>query len=479
MTTPARLLLTVIITLVAALTANAKLRLHHLVSDNMVIQQLAEARLWGWDTPGKRVTVKVSWSGARHTAVADASGLWQVKVKTPQASHKPLSITVSDGTDRITVSNVLAGEVWVCGGQSNMEMGVRGYDGCPVEGANQTIAEASRYPAIRIAKVPAKMSAAPLADIDVSWQVSSSACVGWASAVAYNFAKTLNVSLDVPVGIILTYKGATRCESWLNAQNIKALTQEPTDSTEIVKQFKQPEIRPVLWGNGTFSPVSRYTVRGITFYQGCVNVGNPQVYYTKLLSALAKQWRSDFGLGDIPFYFVQIAPFAYGDPSGDAAAKLRADQFEASKVISNSGIVCTQDLVYAHEVNQIHPAQKKQVGERLAYLAMSGQYGLTELMSQSPSFKGMTVSGDSCIISLDNLYGSTNLMSGLKGFEVAGTDKVFHPAEASWCQGKGVIVTCPEVKNPVAVRYCWHNFMLGNVANLAGLPLFPFRTDSW
>ena len=192
------------------------------------------------------MTVKVSWSAARHTAVADASGLWQVKVKTPQASHKPLSITFSDGTDRITVSNVLAGEVWVCGGQSNMEMGVRGYDGCPVEGANQTIAEASRYPAIRIAKVPAKMSAAPLADTDVSWQVSSPACVGWASAVAYNFAKTLNVSLDVPVGIILAYKGATRCESWLNAQNIKALTQEPTDSAEIVKQFQQPEIRPVL-----------------------------------------------------------------------------------------------------------------------------------------------------------------------------------------------------------------------------------------
>lgn len=160
----ARLVLTIIITLVAAQAVNAKLRLHHLVSDNMVIQQLAEARLWGWDTPGKRVTVKVSWSAARHTAVADASGLWQVKVKTPQASHKPLSITFSDGTDRITVSNVLAGEVWVCGGQSNMEMGVRGYDGCPVEGANQTIAEASRYPAIRIAKVPAKMSVVPKGD---------------------------------------------------------------------------------------------------------------------------------------------------------------------------------------------------------------------------------------------------------------------------------------------------------------------------
>lgn len=160
----ARLVLTIIITLVAAQAVNAKLRLHHLVSDNMVIQQLAEARLWGWDTPGKKVTVKVSWPAARHTAVADASGLWQVKVKTPQASHKPLCITFSDGTDRITVRNVLAGEVWVCGGQSNMEMGVRGYDGCPVEGANQTIAEASRYPAIRIAKVPAKMSAVPKGD---------------------------------------------------------------------------------------------------------------------------------------------------------------------------------------------------------------------------------------------------------------------------------------------------------------------------
>lgn len=479
MTTSQKHLIALLSLILAATAAQAKLRLHHLVSDNMVIQQLTDARLWGWDTPGKKVTVEVSWDKLKHSAVASADGRWEVKVKTPQASHTPLSIKFSDGTDHITVSNVLAGEVWVCGGQSNMEMGVRGYDGCPVEGANRTIAEAARYPSIRIAQVTAAMSATPLPDTNVSWRVSSPSCVGWASAVAYNFAKMLNTSLDVPVGIILAYKGATRCESWLNAAGIKALTDEPTDSAAIAARFQQPEIRPVLWGNGTFSPISHYTVRGITFYQGCGNVGNPQGHYTRLLEALAKQWRSEFGLGDIPFYFVQIAPFSYGDPNGDSAAKLRADQFAASKTIPNSAIVCTQDLVYPHEVNQIHPAQKRQVGERLAYIALSNIYGFTELMSQSPSFKSMSIEGSSCIITLDNLYGSPNLMTGLTGFEVAGADKVFHKAEASWSQGKGIIVTSPNVPHPVAVRYCWHNFALGNVANLAGLPLFPFRTDTW
>jgi sialate O-acetylesterase len=245
-------------------------------------------------------------------------------------------------------------------------------------------------------------------------------------------------------------------------------------------------LRALLWGNGTFNPILNYTVKGILFYQGCSNVGDPGNQYSERLKLLVEQWRSQFKLGDIPFYFVQIAPYDSGDKKGTWNAKLQEQQFRASQIIPNSGLVCTNDAVYPYEGTQIHPAQKQKVGERLAFLALNKTYGMSGIICESPSFKDMKIKDDAVMIHFDNQFGGMNRFIDIKGFEVAGEDRVFHEAKAEhfWRPGNDpwdecLIVKSDKVKKPVAVRYCFRNWLLGNMANMGGLPLFPFRTDNW
>ena len=456
----------------------AKVRLPHIIGDDMILQQDSKARLWGWDTPGKAVKVNVSWSKESYSAKTDSKGIWIVGVKTPKASYTPLSITFNDG-DKTTINNVLSGEVWVCAGQSNMEMPVKGFGNCPVEGYNKAVMNANEYKGIHYVKIPSVMSTQPLDDAQCEWKVIDPQTVGDASATGYFFAQAINKTLNIPVGLVMANKGGTRVESWLDRDYLEKNTTESLDSMAMVKKFPYDYLRPLLWGNGTFSPILKYTVKGIIFYQGCSNVGDPAGQYTKRLNDLVSQWRRDFKLGDIPFYFVQIAPYFNSDVNGDWGPKLREQQFNASKIIPNSGIVCTDDLVYPYESQQIHPSQKQQVGERLALQALNKTYGMKDIWCESAEFKDMKISNDTCYINLKNDYNGISRYEDIHGFEVAGADKVFHKANASYYWTKGLIVTSPEVKTPVAVRYAFRNWGYGNVKNAALLPLFPFRTDNW
>lgn len=456
----------------------AKVKLPHIIGDNMILQQDSEARLWGWDTPGKTVKVNVSWSKESYSAKTDSKGKWIVGVKTPKASYTPLSITFNDG-DKTTINDVLSGEVWVCAGQSNMEMPVKGFGNCPVEGYNKAVMNANEYKGIHYVKIPSVMSTKPLDDAQCDWKVIGPLTVGDASATGYFFAQAINKTLDIPVGLVMANKGGTRVESWLDRDYLEKNTTEPLDSMEMMKKFPWDYHRPMLWGNGTFSPILNYTVKGILFYQGCSNVGDPAGQYTKRLNDLVSQWRRDFKLGDIPFYFVQIAPYYNSDVNGDWGPRLREQQFNASKIIPNSGIVCTDDLVYPYESQQIHPSQKQQVGERLALQALNKTYGMKDIWCDSPEYKDMKISNDTCYVNLRNDYGGTNRYEDIQGFEVAGADKVFHKANASYYWTKGFIITSKEVKQPVAVRYGFRNWGYNNVKNAALLPLFPFRTDNW
>ena len=456
----------------------AKVRLPHIIGDNMILQQDSKARLWGWDTPGKAVKVNVSWSKESYSAKTDSKGIWIVGVKTPKASYTPLSITFNDG-DKTTINNVLSGEVWVCAGQSNMEMPVKGFGNCPVEGYNKAVMNANEYKGIHYVKIPSVMSTQPLDDAQCEWKVIGPQTVGEASATGYFFAQAINKTLNIPVGLVMANKGGTRVESWLDRDYLEKNTTESLDSMAMMKKFPYDYLRPLLWGNGTFSPILKYTVKGIIFYQGCSNVGDPARQYTKRLNDLVSQWRRDFKLGDIPFYFVQIAPYFNSDVNGDWGPRLREQQFNASKIIPNSGIVCTDDLVYPYESQQIHPSQKQQVGERLALQALNKTYGMKDIWCESAEFKDMRISNDTCYINLKNDYNGISRYEDIHGFEVAGADKVFHKANASYYWTKGLIVTSPEVKTPVAVRYAFRNWGYGNVKNAALLPLFPFRTDNW
>ena len=465
----------------------AKVRLPHLLGDNMVIQQQTEARLWGWAKPKSTVRVTASWTDDAVTAKAGKDGRWLAKLATPKASYTPLTITIDDGDGAVSLNNVVAGEVWVCAGQSNMEMPVKGFGNCPVDNHNEVVADAALSRGVRSAKIPSVMSATPLDDAQTEWRQCSPQTVGDFSATGYFFARLVSRTLDVPVGLIEANKGGSRVESWLTKENLERYTDDPTDSVAIAARWSQWDYhRSLLWGNGTFNPILNYTVRGILFYQGCSNVGDPGNQYSERLKLLVEQWRSQFGLGELPFYFVQIAPYASGDKQGDWNARLQEQQYRAAQLIPNSGLVCTNDLVYPYESTQIHPAQKKPVGERLGYLALNQTYGMESVWCKSPSFKDMNIKGDSVFIHLKDEYGAMNRFEGITGFELAGDDRVFHTAQAQhfWRPGGGywdeaIVLTCPEVERPVAVRYCFRNWLLGNVKNGAGLPLFPFRTDNW
>ena len=481
-----RKLLLVALLAVATVT-QAKVRLHHLVSDNMIIQQQSDVRLWGWATPGRKVTATTSWSEQRASAKADKQGRWLLTVRSPKASYEPLSITFDDGDGQVVIQNVLAGEVWVCAGQSNMEMPVKGFGNCPVQEYNQEVIGAAGPRQVRSAKIPSIMRMTPQEDADTRWRECSPQTVGDFSATGYFFAKTVNRALDIPVGIIEANKGGSRVESWLTKENLEKYTSEPTDTMGIVNFKKEWDYhRALVWGNGTFNPILNYTVRGILFYQGCSNVGDPGNQYSERLKLLVEQWRQQFQLGELPFYFVQIAPYDSGDKQGTWNALLQEQQYRASQIISNSGLVCTNDCVYPYEGTQIHPAQKQKVGQRLAFLALNKTYGMGSVICESPSYRDMQVKDGKVMLHFDNECGAISRFEGIEGFELAGSDRVFYPAKARhfWQPGGGywdecIVVESDRVPQPVAVRYCFRNWLLGNLANAGGLPLFPFRSDNW
>ena len=238
-----------------AVTMQAKVRLSHLVSDNMVIQQQTDVRLWGWAKAGKKVIATTSWSNQKSEAKADQQGRWLLTVKSPAASYEPLSITFDDGDGRVTIHNVLAGEVWVCAGQSNMEMPVKGFGMCPVQDYNHHVVDAINSKGVRSLKIPSIMSSKPLDDANCEWRQCSPKTVGEFSATGYFFARLLSRTLDIPVGIIEANKGGTRVESWLTKENLEHYTNDPTDSVAICQKWPEWDYhRSLLWGNGTSTP---------------------------------------------------------------------------------------------------------------------------------------------------------------------------------------------------------------------------------
>ncbi len=478
--------LSLLLLILTFLPVSAKVRLSHLMSNDMILQQQSDVNLWGWAASGKSITVTTSWDNATYTTRAGKDGAWKVAVKTPAASNTPYEVTFSDG-EETTLTGVLIGEVWVCAGQSNMEMTLSGFGNCPVEGYAEAITTAAQHKNIHFVKVPSIMSSEPQADTQCEWKGVTPETVGDCSAVGYYFARVINRALDIPVGLLMANKGGSRVESWLSRENLTKHTDENLDSLTMTKTFQWDFHYPLLWGNGTFYPILNYGVKGILYYQGCSNVGNPAGQYTTRLALLAKQWREAFGRGDIPFYIVEIAPYIYGDgPDGISGALLREQQANASDIIPNSAIVSTNDCVYPFERNQIHPTQKQPVGERLAGLALNREYGYSKLQAECMRYKDMDIQGDTCFIRFNNTYGGVSRYEDIEGFEVAGEDRVLHKAVAGHyyvpgynVHNEAVYVTSPEVKKPVAVRYCFRNFMIGNLGNNAQLPLIPFRTDNW
>lgn len=461
----------------------AKVKLPHVLASGMVLQQDCDVKLWGKAKPQSKVTVKTSWDNKAYKTTATSDSTWQVIVQTPKADNHPYSITFSDG-EKTQLDNILMGEVWFCSGQSNMEMPMRGFDRQPLRGTNTIIAKQKPSTPIRMFITDSKKgswfrqySKTPQADCYGEWLDNSPENVAVTSATAYFFAQYLQDVLDTPMGLIVSTLGGAKVEPWMSRE---AISQFKDIDLSILSNDKKPNIwqDPCVLYNAKVAPFTNFRIKGFLWYQGESNRNNAD-QYRYLMEAFVKDLRTKWNLGELPFYFVQIAPFRYSDPNATDAAKLREMQALNAKEIPNSGMVCTLDI---GAPNFIHPVDKETVGTRLALLALGQTYGKKGFGYLSPTYSSMEKKDGKIYINVDNapLGGVCPMWTSLKGFEIAGQDKVFHPAfaevEEKTCR---LAVSSPDVPDPVAVRYAYHNYAEASVFNLYGLPLVPFRTDNW
>ena len=459
--------------------------LPELLQGEPVLQQCTDARIWGKAVPGAEVIVNTPWNDCNYRVKAAQDSLWSVKVATPAASYTPYDITVSSGVESVVISNVLIGDVWFCGGQSNMAMPLKGMFNCAVDNSAETIMRSGRNKGLRYVTVAQHKATEsdPGFFTKGKWFRSSPASASNFSATGFFFGQALTEALDIPVGLISCNWSGSFVEDWMSKELIEKYPNQEVFGVEFSKAFTQMYY-------GMFEPASRYTVKGMIWYQGESNVGSPD--YAERLAAAVELWKEKFEVTSLPFYLVEIAPYHYNKGYELMSADFRGQQLKAAHLIPESGLACTNDLVYDYEYENIHPAQKQAVGERLAMLALSKAYGFGN-PCEGPVFKEMIIDGSSAALLFDNApNGFVN--REVKGFEVAGEDRVFHPAKAvigsaprrPGQQGRGfgmggyaVRVSCDEVPNPVAVRYGYGPFTPGDLKSTEGLAAYPFRTDDW
>lgn len=490
--------------------ASAAVKPNPLFSDGMVLQRGMPVPVWGTANDGERVTV--TFQGQRVSATAK-DGKWMVRLRGLKAGG-PFEMTIA-GENTIPVKNVLVGEVWIASGQSNMQFALR-----QSTGADEAIAT-SRNPQIRLLTIERKATDEPLTEVAAKWEECGPETVPNFSGVAYFFGRDLQKALDVPVGLISTNVGGTPAEAWTSrgvlenhpqlkqilANHAKAQENFPQaqahfqeqmaqyrQAAEKARQTGQPvpaaprppaepaksAQRPTGLYNAMIAPLLPYAIRGAIWYQGESNAGRAYEYGT-LFPAMIRNWRQAWGQGDFPFLFVQLAPFMKitSEPGESAWAELREAQRQTVYTLPNTGMAVITDV---GEENDIHPKQKEPVGKRLALAALAVAYG-KEVEYSGPEFRRMRVEGNKAVLTFSHEGKGLVAKGGtLTGFTIAGSDKKWVNAQAEIREekdGDRVVVWSPEVARPVAVRYGWANFPLGNLWNAAGLPASPFRTDDW
>jgi sialate O-acetylesterase len=480
-------------------SALADVKLPAIFSDNMVLQQTEKAPVWGTADKGETVTVKAG--AAVGEAVAGNDGVWRVVLDTRNVKG-PVDVTVA-GKNSIAIKNVLVGEVWVASGQSNMEMSVGG-----VKDADLEIAAAD-YPEIRMFTVEKATAMEPAKDVKGKWEVCTPQVTGHFSAVGYFFARDLHQQLKAPVGVIHTSWGGTVAEAWTSRE---ALSAADPDVKTIIERFdaarakvtpeakqkyeedlaawkkagsprgKQPRKlpgegdpnAPTALYNAMISPLVGYGIKGAIWYQGESNAGR-SYQYRKLFPAMITDWRTRWGEGDFPFYWVQLANFMPRDkePAESGWAELREAQ-TMTQSLPNSGQAVIIDIGEAFD---IHPKNKEDVGRRLARLALKRDYG-KNIVDSGPVVDTMQVEGNTIRLKFKNAQGGLVAKEPLTAFAVAGEDHKFVWARDAKIEGETVVLKSPVAK-PVAVRYAWGNNPEATLYNRANLPACPFRTDDW
>ncbi len=470
-------------------SARAELKPAAIFGDNMVLQQQMRVPVWGWSAADAPVTVK--FAGQTKATRADAAGKWLVKLGKLKGTFEPQTLVIESGETK-TFTNILVGEVWLASGQSNMEKPIGKQPGQkPTINAEQELA-AANYPGIRLFKVEKNLAATPLADVEKfqGWAgCDSNSLDGMKfSAAAYFFGREIYTNLSVPVGLIESSWGGTRIEPWTPPVGFEKVASQKKFAATVLSTNKLSNTRPLAIYNAMIAPIAGFAMRGALWYQGesnlmGTNADNDYRDYTDKMTALIGGWRTVWGEGAFPFYFVQIAPFKYYGAkihranSPEQLAEFWALQSRAAREIKNTGEVLTTDLV--DDLNDIHPRNKTDVGHRLALLALEKTYG-ERVVSSGPVFRRVKFSGgNKAVVKFDHTHGGLVSKDGqpLTWFTLAGADGKFISAEAK-IVGDTVEVSAAGIEKPAAVRFAWAETAQPNLFNAAGLPAEPFRTDA-
>jgi sialate O-acetylesterase len=493
--------------------ARAEIKLPAIVGDNMVLQQKQANPIWGWDSPGTEVTV--AFAGQTKSAKADASGKWTVKLDALPANAKPTTMTIKGSNSRV-LQNILVGEVWICSGQSNMQMNVAGcWDG------DLEIATA-KFPNIRLISVPQVGTQEAQDDFKGEWKPCSPETVGGFSAVGYFYGRLLHQMLDVPVGLINNAWGGSSAEAWVRRDVLekdgrftnmlatwdKTAKDLSSDAAKkkyedalanwkklaaAAKEAKKPfttrapqspdqqlngNHRPANIYNGVLHPTIGYGIKGTIWYQGESNAG-AAYEYGYLFPLMIQHWRTEWKQGDFPFYWVQLADFKDEVPlPGDSQwAELRESQTKTQNAVKNGGQAVIIDI---GEASDIHPKNKRDVAERLARLALVNDYGF-KMPSRSPEYKSIEIKGGKAVVTLDTFGSSVRAVDAreVKGFAICGEDQKWVWANAVIVGNDKVEVSSASVPKPAAVRYAWADNPVCNLYSKDGLPVTPFRSDSF
>jgi sialate O-acetylesterase len=495
-----------ILAFLASLSTVAAVSLPGFFGNHMVLQRDMPMPFWGWAEPGESVTV--SFAGKSAATKATDKGVWRVELPAKTAGG-PHSLTVR-GKNVLTFTDILVGEVWLCSGQSNMEWTVSRSANSAAEIA------AANYPRIRHIKVPKRPSAAPLDDIQASWQICSPATAGNFTACGYFMARDLLAELDVPIGLINSSWGGTRVEPWTPPEGFAAVpalkdirekiasrssanlayrkalsghisaTERWVAGAKDALESQQPVApppalpnilkattnhqEPLMLYNGMIHALVGLPMRGAIWYQGESN-HNEGMLYTEKKRALIGGWRELWGIGDFPFYFVQIAPFQYGQENPKVLATFWEAQ-EAVLEIPNTGMVVTSDIA---SLQNIHPPNKQDVGNRLALLALNRDYGIPRA-DTGATFSALTSTKSGLKVTFLNSAGSLKSRDGkpLTWFEVAGAGTGYQKAEVV-IAGDSLVLSSAKVPNPTAMRFAWHKLAEPNLVNGGGLPTGAFR----
>jgi len=478
----------------ATLSARAEVKLHALFTDNMVLQRGASVPVWGWADEGERITVQF---GSQKASTVAKDGRWMVRLRNLKVGN-PGVLTVT-GKNTISLNNVVVGEVWIASGQSNMEWPLKA-----AYSAESDVAAAS-HPMIRLYTVKKLKATSPTNNCVGKWDECTPATVPGFSAVAYYFARDLQVALGVPVGVIHSSWGGSPAEVWMseavlssnpeykrdivdpyfaaakkNKEDIATWEKESAEAKKEGREYKKGKPwetwRPTELYDGMIAPLIPFAFKGVIWYQGESNADRAE-QYRRLFPDMVKNWRKDWGQGDFTFLEVQLAPFKdiQKQPGESSWAELREAQVYATRVLPKVGIAVITDV---GEEKDIHPKKKAPVGARLAVAARAIAYG-ERIEYSGPQYKSMRVKGDKAVLSFDHAGSGLAARDGeLKGFAIAGEDHKFVWAQAE-IEGDKVLVHSPAVSKPVAVRYGWADFPVVNLWNKEGLPAVPFRTDDF